>query len=482
MPNTSLMNDREPMYGTMTTTLIHGAASNKGSMMSSKSDTASLWLILSRLQMEHVLGISAVAGASVVCVYKVTMYAMGSKQKQEDSALSRPSASHSLLGIFRRFLRRLLLDDPTSVSSTTDQDVPVPASNENDVMSPGDDRVISHQGSCHCESIQFQFLAPRLLAAREGPGKIQYRHAQINAANFRIYAGHECLKTYYVYRNNARKGAHAFCERCGVHILYAPSKRTPLLNINVNCLEGNGVSKIRILSTEHAISEGFPADGQWDTSDQLSTISEVTQPFHFQLNHMRADSGDWNSYRSAPSGPYSVGGNDDDDDYEGDSNSAPVKKVSVPPATPSTISSSTVEMERVYGSHHVPLKMTAPNRTLTTAGSSGNSVGPNSIVDDLTNDDMSLSDEASISSAHQKLMASNSISIRRINKSSRPPLYSTGTFTSTASSPEMRNKMRYFMGKYKHHPQQKQQQQRHDSEVSSGTATTAASSMTTELS
>jgi hypothetical protein len=469
------------MYGTMTTTLIHGAASNKGSMMSSKSSSSSLWMMLSRLQLEHVLGISAVAGASV-CVFKVTMYAMGSKKKEEDSSLSRQSASLSLLAIFRRFLRRLLLDE----SPTTARDAPITSNDENDVVPPGDDRVISHQGSCHCESIQFQFLAPRLLAARAGPGKIQYRHSQINAANFRIYAGHECLKTYYVYLNNARKGAHAFCERCGVHILYAPSKRTPLLNINVNCLEGNGVSKIRVMPTEHAISDGFPADGQWDVSDQLSTISEVTQPFHFQLSHMRADSGDWTSYRGAPSGSYSVGGNDDYD-YEGDSSSAPIKKVSVPPPTPSTISSSTVEMERIYGSHEVPLKMTTSNRSLTRAGSSSNSVGPNSIVDDLTNDDMSLSDEASVSSAHQKLMASNAISIKRINKSSRPPLYSNGTFTSTASSPEMRSKMRYFMGKYKHHhphhhqQQQQQQQQRHDSEVSSGTATTDASSMTAEL-
>jgi hypothetical protein len=478
------MIDREPMYGTMTTALIHGAANNKSSMMSSKSSKSSLWMILSRLQMEHVLGISAVAGASV-CVIKVTLYAMGSKKKEEeDSSLSRQSTNLSLLGIFRSFLRRLLLDDPTSLPSPIDRDAPETNNDESDVVSPGDDRVISHQGSCHCESIQFQFLAPRLLSASEGPGKIQYRHSQINAINFRIYAGHECLKTYYVYRNNARKGAHAFCERCGVHILYAPSKRTPLLNINVNCLEGNGVSKVRILSTEHAISEGFPADGQWDVSDQLSTISEVTQPFHFQLSHMRADSGDWNSYRSAPSGSYSVGGNDDYD-YEGDSSSAPVKKVTVPPATPSTISSSTVEMERLYGSHHVPLKMTtSPNRGANTASSSGNSVGPNSVMDDLTNDDMSLSDEASISSAQQKLMASNAISMRRINKSSRPPLYSNGTFTSTASSPEMRSKMRYFMGKYKHHPQHHQQQlqQIHGSEVGSGTAATAASPMNAELS
>jgi hypothetical protein len=450
------------MYGTMTTALINGAATK--SSMSSKSSPSSFLTSLSQMPLEQIVGISAMAGAGVVVV-KVTLYAMGPKTKQDDAeALSR-SASLSLLGIFRRFLKRLLLDEPTEQSS---------AAAEKEVMSPNDGKVISHQGSCHCESIQFRFLAPRCLSAHVGPGKIQYRHAQINASNFRIFAGHESLKTYYVYRNNAKKGAHAFCERCGVHILYAPSKRTPLLYINVNCVEGNGVTKIRTMTTEHAISEGFADNGQWDTSDQLSTISEVTQPFHFQLSHMHSDSGDWKSYhRSASSDLFSVGETDEED------SSVPVKKVSVPPVTPSTISSSTIEMENVYGSQLAQLKMMSPNRGGGAHVGSGGSLGANSIVDDLTNDDISLSDEASASSA--LLMASNAMSMRRVNKSSsssvnsRPPRYSTGNFVSTASSPEMRNKMRYFMSKYKH-PHQEHHQ---DSEASSGTVTTAASSTAT---
>lgn len=466
------------MYGTMTTALINGAASK--SSMSSKSSSSSFLTALSRTPLEQLLGISAVAGASVVVV-KATLYAMGPKKKVDSDSLNR-SASLSLLSVFRRLLRRLLLDDDPSTTS------PREASPQKEAMSPGDGKVISHQGSCHCESIQFRFLAPRCLSAHSGPGKIQYRHAQINATNFRIYAGHECLRTYYIYRNNAKKGAHAFCERCGVHILYAPSKRTPYLNINVNCVEGNGVTKIRTVATEHAISEGFADNGQWDTSDQLSTISEVTQPFHFQMSHMHSDhSGDWRNYhRGTSSDLFSVGENDDD--YEGDSNSVPIRKVSVPPVTPSTMSSSVIELEGgTYGSQLAQLRMMTPHPGGSggAAHGSASSLGNNSIVDDLTNDeDISLSDDASASSVHRKLMASNAISMRRMNKpstssSSRPPRYSTGSFMSTAStsSPEMRNKMRYFIGKYKPH----QQQQHHDSEASSGTETTVASSTATDV-
>lgn len=424
-----------------------------------QSSAASVWTALSRMQMEHILGVSAVAGTSLFVV-KVVLYALRSSslgKEEEADDYSEPSLSRSvslsLLGVVRRFLSMLLL-----VKKHDTQDG---ATTENDVVLLGDGKPISHQGSCHCESIQFQVLAPRRLIAREGPGKIQYKHTQIDAANFRVVAGHECLKTYYVFRNNARKGAHAFCERCGVHILYAPSKRTPRLNINVNCFEGNGISKIKVESKKDNISEGFAADGQWDTSDHLSTISEVTQPFHFQVRHMHSDSNDWKTYQrgfSLSSDLRSVGEHDNDaGDDEGDSGSIPIKKVSVPPPiTPSTIDSS-------YRSHLPQLKL-MPNR-----GGGGGS--GSSLVDDLTNDDMSLSDEASLSSAHQKAFGSSGL---RRTPNSRPPRYTTGTFSPTAS-PEMRNKMRYFMGKYKH---QQEYKPNHDSAASSSTATTAASSMT----
>ncbi|KAL3903310.1 MAG: hypothetical protein SGILL_010494, partial [Bacillariaceae sp.] len=367
----------DPMYGGLSSALMNGAASKK----SSPSTVGSFANMLSRMTFEQALGISAVAGTSVFVV-KVVRYAKKTSKSPDDSdndsQTMTKSASLSILGFIRRLLRKLLLDDPPDVASQKSIEKHVPSS-------PGDGKIITHNGSCHCESIQFQVMAPRCINAKEGPGKIQYRHTQVNAQNFCVHNGQECLKTYYIYRNNARKGAHAFCERCGVHILYAPSRRTPMLNINVNCLHGNGISKVRVVSKKDDISEGFPADGQWNSSDQLSTISEVTQPFHFQLGHMNsATSGDWNSYgRNNSSDLYSVGEADDDVD----STSVPIKKVSVPPpnpVTPSTVNSSTIELDSEYGSQIAQLKMMAP-RSL-----SGHGASANSLADDLTTDDMSL--------------------------------------------------------------------------------------------
>jgi hypothetical protein len=196
------------------------------------------------------------------------------------------TASYSILGIFRRTLRRILLDESEYIARAPG----AIADDSADAKDGSEGPLVTYQGSCHCESIQFTVLAPNVLHAQDGPGKIQFRHVQVRASNFRVYAGFENLKTYYVaYRDSNNKGAHAFCERCGVHVLYAPSKSTPYVSINVRCLRDDKNCKIKLTSKKDGISSGIPVAGQFDNvnSDQLSTISEVTQPFHFQMNSVQ---------------------------------------------------------------------------------------------------------------------------------------------------------------------------------------------------
>ncbi|MGK3748511.1 MAG: hypothetical protein ACI8RD_000803, partial [Bacillariaceae sp.] len=248
---------------------------------------------MSSMQAERAVGYSAITGTSLVAL-RVLLYAFRLVQGSSNNSIGDDeisdcttddvitkrarTTSNSILSIFRRTLRRILLDDePTAISKDT-----------TDHEEVTDGPLITHQGSCHCESIQFTVLAPRCLAAQDGPGKIQFQHTEVRTSNFRVYAGHECLKTYYVvYRDSGKKGAHAFCERCGVHVLYAPSKQGKNLFINVRCLDDDGDRKVKLTSSKSGISDGIPTAGQFDNinSDQLSTISEVTQPFHFQMNN-----------------------------------------------------------------------------------------------------------------------------------------------------------------------------------------------------
>lgn len=137
-----------------------------------------------------------------------------------------------------------------------------------------DGSIITHQGSCHCQSVRFEMKAPRTLIAKDGPGKIQYRHTEVKNSNFRITRGQNTLKTYYVFTDDGQdRGGHVFCERCGCHVLFAPSRNSPQLLVNVNCMDA-GIRKVRVVDKNSHLSPGSTF-GQWD--DHNTIISEVTR-------------------------------------------------------------------------------------------------------------------------------------------------------------------------------------------------------------
>jgi hypothetical protein len=157
--------------------------------------------------------------------------------------------------------------------------------NFDDNLDPNPSSTITHAGSCHCGAVVFEVVAPRRLQARDVVGKIQYRHTKVKTSNFRVFQGQKFLKTYYVMSDNSHdRGAHAFCQQCGVHILYAPWKNSPHLFINVNCL-GEGVRKVRSMSGIDSILDTVPAD-----MDNQSTVSEVSGDSRWNLFLQHHDS------------------------------------------------------------------------------------------------------------------------------------------------------------------------------------------------
>jgi hypothetical protein len=92
-----------------------------------------------------------------------------------------------------------------------------------------------------------------------------------------------------------------------IHIVLFSGKNSSSLVINVECLDA-GIQKLRVTSSTDTISDGVPAEGQWE--DQLSTISEdsrlVTPSFSpfspnggFKLHQLYERSGE------SGSGPFS---------------------------------------------------------------------------------------------------------------------------------------------------------------------------------
>ena len=238
---------------------------------------------------DRALGVATSLGLSLAVLRLVGSTYNASRRLEVDveEESSRSNSGGSIARFFasymRRLLRTLLIGDESELLDDVD---PSPSS------------CITHSGSCHCNSVVFEVLAPRCLAARDGTGKIQYRHTKVKTSTFRVQKGHECLKTYYVVSKGAYDtGAHAFCERCGVHVLYAPWKNSPHLFINVNCL-AEGIRKVRVARGVDSIDDAVPAEGQWDDFDLFSTVSEVTRdsrwpPFHSSDATVSSTS-DWN--------------------------------------------------------------------------------------------------------------------------------------------------------------------------------------------
>jgi hypothetical protein len=485
------------------------SSSSSSSTSSSTSAYSSIVTIIRRStgmssrQAERAVGYSAITGTSLVAL-RVLLYAFrlvqGSTNNSivddeisdcttDDVVITKTkrarTTSNSILSIFRRTLRRILLDDepPTAISKDTTID--------QEEMTDGP--LITHQGSCHCESIQFTVLAPRCLAAHDGPGKIQFQHTEVRTSNFRVYAGHECLKTYYVvYRDSGKKGAHAFCERCGVHVLYAPSKQGKNLFINVRCLDDDGDRKVKIKSKKSSISDGIPAAGQFDhiNSDQLSTISEVTQPFHFQMNNaynnhlntiqyptnnkhdrhnFRRLSSDTSSIESS-TGPSVEGAIEvpikqfyATTNTTNTTTTTPIRKSrrSLPvysntkqqrPTTPTTSTATTASLTTIeadfdsssslYKGQLSELEMMVPTSPPREGGASLGGIDDFS----FSGETISLMDDTSVMSGHISIASRRRKPSLRVSTGSlpgnHPPRHPTVT------SPETRNKMKYFMAKY----------------------------------
>lgn len=234
---------------------------------------------------DQALGVAASVGLSLAVVrwlYNAAFHRPrltgdnDANTKDPDVVVVRKGVSSALLTFIRRTLRRMILD--------SDELRQYEAIKLEDEVHAVDASMITHQGSCHCRSVRFELKAPRTLVAKEGPGKIQYRHTEVKSSSLRLMSGQNHLKTYYVESPVGAhdRGAHAFCERCGCHVLFAPSKNSNRLIINVNCID-EGIRKIRVVETKDNLAVGAAVPGQWD--DQLTTISEGPHDHYHQVKN-----------------------------------------------------------------------------------------------------------------------------------------------------------------------------------------------------
>jgi hypothetical protein len=121
--------------------------------------------------------------------------------------------------------------------------------------SPGSDEIhnvryalqekVIHNGSCHCERIQFRVRAPRVLNAFDMQSKVRFPRLVLKCEDFENISDENNLSLYAVTNGN-NIGIHAFCSYCGVHVLYSPAEDPKEIQINVDCLEAKHIEKVNV--------------------------------------------------------------------------------------------------------------------------------------------------------------------------------------------------------------------------------------------
>jgi hypothetical protein len=115
----------------------------------------------------------------------------------------------------------------------------------------------THQGGCHCGRVRFEVTADITevtdcncsICTKKG-----FLHLIVEPSQFRLLKGRDALSTYQFNTGLAR---HTFCATCGVHPFYTPRSHPDKVDVNVRCIDGLDLSKVRQV----------PFDGQnWETA------------------------------------------------------------------------------------------------------------------------------------------------------------------------------------------------------------------------
>jgi len=72
--------------------------------------------------------------------------------------------------------------------------------------------------------------------------QIRYPHIPASSNTFHLTRGTKHLKLYYVTLTKTSDrclAAHGFCANCGVHVFRAPNPEKDVIEVNINCIDGN---------------------------------------------------------------------------------------------------------------------------------------------------------------------------------------------------------------------------------------------------
>ncbi|QIZ72331.1 GFA family protein [Oxynema aestuarii] len=105
----------------------------------------------------------------------------------------------------------------------------------------------TYEGGCHCGAIRFRVVVNRHEAVDCNCSictKKGFLHLILPREQFTLLRGEEMLATYTF---NTEIAKHTFCKTCGIHPFYIPRSHPDRFDVNVRCLDGNVISKFKIV-------------------------------------------------------------------------------------------------------------------------------------------------------------------------------------------------------------------------------------------
>src|ERR1700759_2977467 len=106
----------------------------------------------------------------------------------------------------------------------------------------------TYMGGCHCGRVKFRVsgeLADFSVCNCSMCTMKGIVHWIVAPEQFELLSGAEDLS---VYRFNTGVAQHRFCKHCGIHPFYTPRSDPDKVDVNVRCLAGVDLSKLRLRS------------------------------------------------------------------------------------------------------------------------------------------------------------------------------------------------------------------------------------------
>ncbi|GBF81799.1 hypothetical protein AsFPU1_3220 [Aphanothece sacrum FPU1] len=106
---------------------------------------------------------------------------------------------------------------------------------------------ITYEGGCHCGAVRFR-LEVNIYEALDCNcsicGKKGFLHLLVRPEQFTLLQGSDQLTTYTF---NTKIAKHTFCSVCGIHSFYHPRSHPDWIDVNIRCLDGDLLSKFKII-------------------------------------------------------------------------------------------------------------------------------------------------------------------------------------------------------------------------------------------